>query len=246
MSIHIGTSGWHYEHWVGAFYPEGTKPEAMLEYYAGVFRSVELNSTFYRLPEPITLAHWRDSTPAGFVLAFKAGRYVTHVKKLRDPDRSLGKTVAAARVLGEKLGPILFQLPPHWGVNPDRLQEFLLHVPEDVRAAFEFRDPSWFTDEVYELLRRHRAALCIYDLDGRQAPSEVTSDLVYVRLHGPGGPYQGLYDQVALSAWKDAIAGWDRSGKDVFCFFDNDERGFAAENARELQAMLGSAEPIGR
>ena len=118
MSVHIGTSGWQYEHWVGEFYPQGTKPGAMLQYYSRVFRAVELNSTFYGLPTHATLEAWRDATPAGFMFSFKAGSYVTHRKKLRDADRTLDRTTAAVRVLGKKMGPVLFQLPPRWGGRP--------------------------------------------------------------------------------------------------------------------------------
>ena len=238
MSVHIGTSGWHYKHWVGTFYPEGTKPEQMLGYYSGAFRTVELNSTFYGLPEHATVAHWRDSTPAGFLFASKASRYITHRKKLKNAGRALEKTLAAVRILGTKMGPVLFQLPPNWGVNLERLEEFLRSMPEDVRSAFEFRDDSWFEERVYGLLRRYAAAFCIHDLNGRKTPDEVTSDLVYIRLHGPRGSYGGSYDSRALSAWADDISNWAKSGKDVYCFFNNDERGYAAENALELRAML--------
>ncbi|MCL5734382.1 MAG: DUF72 domain-containing protein [Actinobacteria bacterium] len=238
MGVHIGTSGWHYRHWVGTFYPDGTKPQHMLGYYSGVFPTVEVNNTFYKLPEGETLARWRDSTPAGFVFAFKVSRYVTHRKKLRDAATSLAKTLAAASVLGEKLGPLLFQLPPNWRVNVDRLHEFLSLLPRDIGRVFEFRDRSWLTDRVYELLRGYGAAFCIYDMQGNETPHIVTSDLVYIRLHGPDGRYMGSYDRTALSAWANRIAEWAKSGKDVYCFFNNDPGGYAAQNARDLQAML--------
>jgi len=238
MGIHIGTSGWHYRHWVGLFYPKGMKPDEMLQYYAGEFTAVEVNNSFYRLPDKETLIAWRDSTPGRFVFAFKASRYVTHMKKLKDAREALGKTLAGARVLEEKLGPVLFQLPPRWRVNPGRLQEFLKHMPNDVRVAFEFRDPSWFTDEVYGLLRGHGAAFCIYDLQGKKSPTEVTADFVYVRMHGAAGAYQGRYTQRVLSGWTEAVSSWHGTGKDVFLFFNNDSQGYAIENARELKKML--------
>ena len=238
MSVHVGTSGWHYKDWVGPFYPEDLRTGEMLGYYSREFATVEINSSFYRLPEAETLAAWRDATPQRFVFAFKANRYITHMKKLHDVKDALGGMLAAARLLGEKLGPILFQLPPRWRANAERLRQFLELLPGDLPTAFEFRDPSWFADEVYETLRAHRVGFCIYDLAGTRAPREVTSDLVYIRLHGPGGAYKGSYSDKDLSGWAGAVSAWDRSGRDVYCFFDNDERAFAALNAGRLRDML--------
>ena len=236
--IHIGTSGWHYRHWVGPFYPEGTRPEAFLAHYARNFRTTEINNTFYRLPTPETLAAWRDRTPKGFTFACKASRYITHMKKLRDPEASCQRFLEAVGVLAGKLGPLLFQLPPRWRVDPGRLEAFLAALPRDRRVAFEFRDESWFAPEVYRLLRRCEAAFCIYELAGRQAPVEVTGDFVYLRLHGPGGPYQGRYGDRALAAWAARILMWRKAGRDVYCYFDNDEKGYAALDARRLIEMV--------
>ena len=161
------------------------------------------------------------------------------MKKLADPEDALATMIERARVLGSKLGPILFQLPPRWHVNNDRLRRLLQLVPEHVRVAFEFRDASWFVDSVYETLREFGAGFCMYDLAGSMSPTVVTADLVYLRLHGPGGPYQGLYDTGTLSAWAERISGWHAEGRDVYCFFDNDEHGYAVRNARELKALLG-------
>lgn len=236
--IHIGTSGWHYKDWVGPFYPDDTRPKGMLAYYAGEFGVVEINNSFYRLPDTKTLSTWKASTPERFTFAFKASRYITHNKKLRDAGEALDKMVGVVSALGDKLGPILFQLPPRWKVNSQRLDGFLGMMPPGLRVAFEFRDPSWFNDEVYGILRSHGAAFCIYELDGRKSPTEVTGDLVYIRLHGPDGAYKGSYSTRDLSGWAGAISSWTRSGKDVYCFFDNDERGYAAQNALELKRML--------
>jgi uncharacterized protein YecE (DUF72 family) len=236
--IHIGTSGWHYDHWVGPFYPSGMRPEAFLAHYAHSFRTTEINNTFYRLPRPETLAAWRDRTPQGFIFACKASRYITHMKKLRDPEVSCRRFLEAVEVLADKLGPILFQLPPRWRVDPGRLMAFLAALPRRRRFAFEFRDDSWFAPEVYRLLRRSDAAFCIYELAGRRAPVEITADFVYLRLHGPGGPYQGRYDDRALAAWAARILMWRKAGHDVYCYFDNDERGHAARDARRLIEMV--------
>jgi uncharacterized protein YecE (DUF72 family) len=243
MTIFIGTSGWHYGHWRGPFYPDDLTPEQMLRFYSTQFEAVEVNSSFYRLPQRATLLVWKEATPDCFVFAFKASRYLTHMKKLTDAGDALAAMLERARVLGPKLGPVLFQLPPRWRVDVDRLRQFLAILPRDIRAAFEFRDPSWFSDAVYESLRESAAGFCIYDLGGTTSRQIVTSDLAYVRLHGPGGPYQGLYDTGTLSNWADSISAWNAEGRDVYCFFDNDEHGYATRNARELRALLSLPSP---
>ena len=239
--IHIGTSGWSYGHWQGPFYPPGLHVEEWLPFYAQKLDSVEINNSFYRLPSTSVLKHWRDSVPDDFIFAVKASRFITHMKKLKDPRRSLAKFMRHVRVLGEKLGPILFQLPPRWRVNVERLAAFLHALPADFRYAMEFRDPSWFDPRVYELLAQHGVACCIYDLDGRLSPSIIITDLVYIRLHGPKGPYQGRYDDRALAKWGEAIASWHREGRDVYCYFDNDEAGYAVQDVLRLRERLVTA-----
>lgn len=236
--IHIGTSGWHYAHWVGPFYPPGTRPADFLGLYAGRFGTVEINNAFYRLPEPATFARWRDATPRGFLFACKASRFITHMKKLRDPARSTARFFAAAAVLGDKLGPILFQLPPRWHADADRLAQFLEALPQGFRFAFEFRDRSWFAPGIRKLLAAHGAAQCIYDLDRRRSPVAVTADFVYLRLHGPDGPYRGTYDGRTLFGWTRRILAWRSAGLDVFCYFDNDENGYAAADALTLARLV--------
>jgi uncharacterized protein YecE (DUF72 family) len=240
--IHIGTSGWHYAHWVGPFYPEGTRPESLLRYYARAFPTTEINSTFYRLPTSKILAAWCDDTPSNFVFACKASRYITHMKKLNDPQQSCRRFFEAVDTLGGKLGPILFQLPPRWRANAGRLEAFLAALPRDRRFAFEFRDESWFVPAVYDLLARHQAAFCVYDLAGRCAPDQVTADFVYLRLHGPAGPYRGSYDASALDAWGRRILAWRKAGLDVYCYFDNDEQGYATQDAKRLMGRVVSRE----
>ncbi|MCC5857636.1 MAG: DUF72 domain-containing protein [Ectothiorhodospiraceae bacterium] len=236
---HIGTSGWFYRHWMDAFYPQGLPAERMLEYYGKRFGATEINSSFYRLPEPDTLEHWRTAVPTDFVFAAKASRYITHMKKLREPRNTVPPLLKRMEILGSRLGPILFQLPPRWSANPKRLQAFLSQLSKDFRYAMELRDPSWWCADVLDTLTRHSVAFCIHDLDGTVSPLEVTADFVYVRLHGPGDAYRGRYTHKALARWRDACHGWLDSGKAVYCFFDNDECGNAAINADELQNMLG-------
>ncbi len=239
--IYIGTSGWRYDHWVGPFYPQDLAPDDFLVFYSQQFETVEINSTFYGLPSAATLAAWRNGTPSSFVFACKASRYITHMKKLKDPRQSTAKFFDAVDQLGNKLGPILFQLPPRWHANRDRLAAFLTTLPTQHRYAFEFRDQTWLADDVYELLARHHAALCMYDLGGRRSPVKVTAGFAYVRLHGPDGSYRGRYDGRTLFGWARRLCAWRQAGIDVYCYFDNDERGYAAEDARRLLDMINRA-----
>lgn len=236
--IHIGTSGWHYPHWRGPFYPPDISSDQMLTFYTEHFRAVELNNSFYQLPEEQTLQAWRDAAPPGFLFTVKASRYITHMKKLKDPEQPVGRFLDRISVLRGRLGPVLFQLPPNWRCNSERLKQFLTALPQDNRYAFEFRDPSWHDDLVYQALEQAGAAFCIYDLAGRQSPKAVTTDFIYVRLHGPGEAYEGSYSSQVLAGWAGAFSAWARQGKDIFCFFDNDQKGFAPANASALQEML--------
>ena len=235
--LRIGTSGWHYGHWRGRFYPDELPSQEWFAYYAERFSTVEINNSFYKLPEVETFRSWRKGSPRGFLFAVKASRYITHMKKLKDPDQPIATLMERAGELGDRLGPILFQLPPNWKMNAARLSAFLDKLPGAYRFAFEFRDPSWFDRSVYELLSAHNAAFCIYDLRGEVTPKQVTADWVYVRLHGPGEPYQGKYDHQTLTGWMEAFSAWMRQGRDVYCYFNNDQAGYAVENARTLQAM---------
>jgi len=237
-TIHIGTSGWHYKHWKGPFYPDDISTEKMLAYYSGHFHTVEINNSFYQLPKKTTFERWKETVPPEFVFALKGSRYITHMKKLKDPSKGVPPLLEAAGVLGEKLGPILFQLPPRWHMNLERLDAFLEFLPADFRYAFEFRDPSWFTVPTYETLAKRGAAFCIYHLEQRLSPKEVTAEFVYVRLHGPDGAYLGQYDVKTLSGWAGAFSTWQRQGKEIFCYFDNDQAGYAARDAQKLQEML--------
>lgn len=239
-SAWIGASGWHYKHWLGPFYPKNLRPPDFLDFYARRLRTVEINNSFYRLPKAETFAAWRDGSPPGFCFAVKASRFITHMKKLTDPVSSSEKFFQALHSLEPKVGPILFQLPPRFPANPARLADFLEAMPPRHRYTFEFRDESWFRSDVYEILERHNAALCAYDFDLRQSPVVETADFAYVRLHGPHGRYRGAYDEAALRQWADRISAWTQSGRDAYCYFDNDDSGFAVHNAIRLQELLGN------
>ena len=237
--IRIGTSGYHYQHWEGPFYPAGTSTTKMLAFYSTQFDTVELNNSFYRLPAESAFDAWRSSTPPNFLFAVKASRFLTHNKKLKDPSRALQNFLPRVLHLGAKLGPILFQLPPRWHVNPERLEGLLQTLPRAFHYVFEFRDLSWINPEIDKLLENYGAAFCIYELAGYQAPLTITTDFAYVRLHGPnGGKYQGSYGGDTLRRWSRQIIDWSKSLKAVYVYFDNDQTGFAAQNARALKRMV--------
>ena len=235
--VRIGTSGWHYKHWLGAFYPPKLPASKMLAYYLERFDTVEINNSFYRLPSETALAAWRDSTPEQFCFAVKGSRFITHNKKLANPEPSLDLFLPKVDILGPKLGPILFQLPPQWQLNLERLESFLTALPSEHRYAFEFRNDTWNVAPVYELLRRFNAAYCMFHLAGFQSPLEVTADFVYVRLHGPGGKYQGSYSDEDLSIWAERIRSWRRR-RAVYVYFDNDQAGYAVHNALRLRELV--------
>jgi uncharacterized protein YecE (DUF72 family) len=236
--IHIGTSGWHYKHWKGTFYPADLPSTKWLPWYADHFDTVEINNSFYRLPAASALELWCRQTPADFCFAVKASRYITHNRKLKDPQNAVDKFLSVIKKLGRRLGPILFQLPPGWKINVERLDEFLSGLPSVHRYVFEFRNETWNAPQVYEVLRRHNAAFCVYQLAGFLSPSEVTADFAYVRLHGPGNKYQGDYNEETLRTWADRISDWRGRLKHIFVYFDNDQAGFAAKNALELKQMV--------
>ncbi|HZQ69619.1 MAG TPA: DUF72 domain-containing protein [Terriglobales bacterium] len=237
--LHIGTSGWHYKHWLGNFYPPKLPPAKMFEWYARHFRTVELNNSFYRLPTEDAFLHWRSQAPPGFTFAVKASRFITHMKKLKDPHSSVEKFFQRALLLNEKLGPVLFQLPPGWPVNLDRLEEFLAVLPSGLRYVFEFRDESWHSESVYRILRRHNAALCVHDWRAAQGPAVITADFTYVRMHGPSGAYHGSYSNFQLENWASRIEGWGTSLAAIYLYFNNDQGGFAVRNAQTLQGFVG-------
>jgi uncharacterized protein YecE (DUF72 family) len=240
-SLHIGTSGWHYKHWLGRFYPDKLPAKEMFAFYARHFDTVEINNSFYHLPLPSTFDSWRDNSPKHFLFAVKGSRFITHMKKLKEPESSSVKFFNGVERLGEKLGPILFQLPPRWQVNVERLSHFLDVLPKHRRYVFEFRDESWLVKEVYDVLRKHNAAFCIHNLVGRQTPFEITADFTYVRFHGPGAAkYRGSYSTNALQNWADRIGNWRADLSAVYVYFNNDVGGAAIENAKTLKQMVNT------
>lgn len=229
--LYVGTSGWQYDHWKGRFYPEDIPKKRWFEHYAEQFDTVEINNTFYNLPKAETFDKWREQTPDGFIYVLKYSRYGSHLKRLKEPEQHVGVFLERAERLGGFLGPILVQLPGNFKADADRLAGFLDAGPADYRWAMEFRDKSWLTDEVFELLREHNAALVIHDmLDDH--PREVTADWVYLRFHGD--QYAGSYSPQALSAWARRIDAWLGDGLDVYAYFNNDAEAHAPANALDL------------
>lgn len=236
--IYIGTSGWHYKHWKGTFYPENIKEQDQFEVYSKSFKTVEINNSFYHLPTIKTFNAWRKNAPEDFIFSVKASRYITHMKKLNPDLSAINKFLRHAGKLQDKLGPILFQLPPRWKINVERLQSFISILPQEHFYTFEFRNETWHNDEVYEVLKKYNCAFCIFELDGHISPIKETADFVYVRLHGPKGKYQGSYSDKALQQWKKQCVIWQKRNKDVYIYFDNDEKGYAAFNAKKLLQMV--------
>lgn len=234
-TFRVGASGWQYDHWKGVFYPESLRKRDWFAHYAGHFDAVEVNNTFYHLPAAQTFDAWRHQAPSGFCYTLKFSRYGTHLKKLADPAETIGAFVNRAERLGEHLGPILVQLPPHWRANVDRLETFLVEAPGRVRWAVEFRDPSWLCNDVFDVLRRRGAALCIHDLIPDH-PRIVTADWVYLRFHGGGDG--GDYPHQKLSAKAKRIRDWLASGLDVHAYFNNDAHGYALRNAADLRRYV--------
>jgi uncharacterized protein YecE (DUF72 family) len=238
-TVRIGTSGWVYPHWRGDFYPEGLKLKDRFGYYAARFDTVELNGSFYRLPSEKAVARWAEQAPAGFTYAWKASRYITQAKKLKDVAGPVELVFSRMTPLGAHAGPALFQLPPSLHLNLERLASFLDLLKGRGRVVIEFRHPSWYVDEVCALLERHDAALCISDHHDAPSPWRVTAKHVYVRGHGPGGLYSGRYPEDALRHWADHIGAWRDQGRDVYAYFDNDIGGAAPRDAADLKARLG-------
>lgn len=237
-TVHIGTSGWHYRHWIGPFYPEKLPASKMLAHYVQHFDTVELNNTFYRLPTEKGLHDWRANTPKGFHFAAKGSRFLTHMKKLKDPEIGVGRFFERIDQLRPKLGPILFQLPPSWEVDAERLDHFLHVLPKRHRYAFELRNPTWHSEAVLRILRKHNAAFCIFDIAGFQSECHITANFSYLRLHGPAGAYQGSYPRAALQRWAERISVWRESLNAIYTYFDNDEGAHAVENALSLKRLI--------
>ncbi len=234
-NFRVGTSGWVYDDWPGRFYPTDLPRDEWLGHYASEFDTVEVNASFYRLPQARTFAAWADRAPAGFTFAVKFSRFGSHLKRLRDAESTIGLFLARAEQLGARLGPILVQLPPRWNVNVERLDEFLGVAPKRHRWAVELRDESWLCDDVYRVLERHGAALVIHDMLPKH-PRILTTDWTYLRFHGID--YGGHYTRQALRAHANRIDAWLAGGIDVFAYFNNDKQAAGVKDAAVLRRFV--------
>jgi uncharacterized protein YecE (DUF72 family) len=241
VPLRIGTSGWHYRDWRGAFYPRTVPTKQWLRHYANCFDTVELNNSFYRLPEASTFAMWKAETPPGFVFTVKASRFLTHYKRLREPDESVARLLAHASELGEKLGPVLLQLPPDFAVDLARLEAVLDRFAGRARVACEFRHPSWHCDAVHDLLASRDAALCLTDRRNRHNPIVRTASWVFLRMHeGTAAPVP-CYGKRALTSWVDHVRTLVGTRGEGFVYFNNDHRACAVRNAMEFAAIARRA-----
>jgi uncharacterized protein YecE (DUF72 family) len=243
IEARVGCSGWMYDDWRGVIYPADLPRKSWFDHYATLFDTVELNTTFYRLPTAAAVDRWAAQAPPGFVYSLKLGAFGSHRMKLRDAASWLPNHVAMASRLGPALGPTVAQLPPRWKRNVERLDEFLTVAPRTLRWAVELRDPSWLHDDVFAVLQRHGAALVIHDLlDGH--PWIRTAEWTYVRFHGPEATtakYVGRYGPARLAKSAKILEDWLASGSSVYAYFNNDYDGHAVADARWLARRLGAA-----
>lgn len=235
MAIHIGTSGWQYDSWRGRFYPRNLPVHAWLRHYSARFPTVEVNNSFYRLPSAEAFVRWRRETPPGFVVTVKASRFITHLKRLRDPAEPAALLWSRARELRAKLGPVLFQLPPRFRADPSRLRDLLDVLPKRIEPALEFRDPSWLTDEIFSILDEHGAAFVLADRPGARVPDVTTGGWAYVRFH-QGTSRGPFYERRKLERWADRLAAL--RVRDVYVYFNNDPEGAAIRDAFVFREML--------
>jgi len=239
-SINIGTSGWNYKHWVGNFYPPGLKEKEFLKFYSESFKTVEINNTFYQLPAEKSIKNWLDTVPDNFTFAVKASRYITHMKRLLDPETSIVNFFDRMQFFTEKLGPLLFQFPPSFNFNPERLENFINVLPENYRYTFEFRNLSWFNEQTYKLLKDNNIAFCMYYMGNFESPEQITSDFVYIRFHGSYTLGSGAYSEEKLQEFSGKIKNYQEQEKEVFCYFNNDEAGYAVKNAMKLKELTNA------
>jgi uncharacterized protein YecE (DUF72 family) len=237
-NLRIGCSGWQYRHWRGDFYPDELPTSRWYAHYALHFDTVEINNSFYRLPPADTFAKWREQAPRHFLYAVKASRFLTHMKKLKDPEDPLFRFFENAKQLGPHLGPILYQLPPNFPVNLERFETFLRALPRGYRHAVEFRETTWYDERVYDLMRRYNVALCLHDMQGSASGKLIVGPFIYVRFHFGTQKYGGAYEDRRLDDWAAWLAERASEGLDVFAYFNNDTGGHAPRDAVRLRERL--------
>ena len=238
VQYHIGTSGWHYEHWRNRFYPAELPKAKWLEFYAGHFDTVELNNSFYRLPSETAFATWYDSSPANFNFAVKVSRFVTHIKRLKNSEEAVENFTTRAGILGEKLGPLLYQLPPNMHRNDAVLESFLSNLPQEFKHVLEFRHQSWLEEKVFEILHKYNTGLCVFDMPYLSCPLVATSDFAYFRFHGSSELYASYYSDKELADWAKRLSDLAANLEAIYIYFNNDAEAFAVRNAITLRSYL--------
>ena len=237
--ICIGTSGWTYDGWRGPFYPDDVPKKRWLNHYATRFATTEVNGSFYRTPSLEAVRAWREHTPKDFLFAWKASKFITHWKRLSEKsENSLDLMETRLKALGRKCGPVLFQLPARFKRDGDRLAAFLRMLSKRRRYAFEFRDASWYDDDIFDLLHKHDVSLCLSDHHDAPSPWVATAHHVYVRGHGPDGCYKDHYGAATLRKWARDINKWKRGRRDVYVYFDNDQKSAAPKDAERLRRLV--------
>ena len=245
--VWIGTSGWTYDGWRGPFYPPEVAKKRWLAWYGTQFRSTEINGSFYRTPSLEAVQGWREQTPDDFSFAWKASKFITHWKRLGENSvNSIELMETRLKVLGPKVGPVLFQLPARFKADRERLASFFKLLPRRYKYAFEFRDASWYAEPIFNLLRERNVALCLSDHVDAPSPWEVTAEHVYVRGHGPTGEYKDRYPLKVMREWAAQIEKWKRRGLTVYCYFDNDQKSAAPLDAARLVGLLATKKAAAR
>ncbi|MHC4737450.1 MAG: DUF72 domain-containing protein [Planctomycetota bacterium] len=234
----IGTSGWYYNHWSGLFYPTKLPKTKWLQYYAKYFDSVEVNNTFYQLPKQQSVKKWYVQAPKNFIYTVKANRYITHIKRLKDATETLERFFKIVELLKEKLGPVLYQLPPSLQKDLDLLGSFIRLLPRNRIAVFEFRHNSWYAEDTFELLNKFEVGFCVHDMPAKQTPRIITGDIIYIRFHGSTGRYSGNYTKSALKEWVHWLKEQNKKAHRIYIYFNNDFNAFAVENAKQLKEQL--------
>ncbi|MBI4286368.1 MAG: DUF72 domain-containing protein [Chloroflexi bacterium] len=236
--VYVGTSGWHYDHWRGPFYPEDLPRTRWLEFYARQFNTVELNNSFYRLPSEAAFAGWAGASPDNFTFAVKVSRFITHIKRLKNVAQPVETFLSRARLLGKKLGPLLYQLPPNMHRNEEVLDAFLAGLPRELRHVVEFRHESWFAESVFAILRKYNIGFCAFDMPDFKCPLIASADFVYMRFHGSTWLYASNYSDKELAGWAKKLADLASQRKALYAYFNNDAEGYAVSNALTLRGYL--------
>ncbi|MEJ2739620.1 MAG: DUF72 domain-containing protein [Dehalococcoidia bacterium] len=235
---YVGTSGWHYEHWKGRFYPGSLPKSRWLEFYSGKYITVELNNSFYRLPTVETFTKWKNTVPEGFKFAIKVSRFITHIKRLKEVEEPLSKFLSHADYLDDKLGPLLYQLPPNMKYDYHLLERFLSTLPQHYSHIFEFRHKSWMQDDIFKLLMKYHVGFCVFDMPDFTCPIVATGDTGYIRFHGNQGLYSSFYSDEDLDIWVRRIREMRGDLSEVYIYFNNDAEAYAVFNAATIRRML--------